>query len=156
MNSIEKLLPVLKKDFPVVAFSAGDSFVWSPTKQLITYTTSQPNNDHGVWALIHEVAHYQLGHNSYGTDFNLLQLETSAWSQAEKTAKNYNITIDPDHIQDCLDTYRDWLHKRAKCPTCSVVSMQRKDKKYQCFNCNTAWSVPKSPLCKIKKEIVTK
>ena len=110
--------------------------------------------EHGVWALLHEIAHAQLEHKKYGTDFSLLKLETQAWSLAKQISIRYNVTIDEDYVQDCLDTYRDWLHKRAKCPTCGVVSLQRKDLIYQCFNCSTNWQVPRSPLCQVSRRIV--
>lgn len=154
MNSVQNMLPKLQKDYPEIVFVSGESFIWSPLKNQITYTTHQINAEHGVWALLHELAHFELGHNKYSTDFELLKIETAAWTKAKKIAKKYGVKINNDHIQDCLDTYRDWLHNRAKCPNCSVISVQRDDLHYQCFNCNSVWSVPKSPLCKIKKQII--
>ncbi len=154
MNNFNTFVTKLTNDYPEVIFSSGDSFIWSPSKNQITYTTQQENEEHAIWALIHEVAHYKLGHKKYKSDFELLKLETAAWSKANEIASIYKIEINQDHIQDCLDTYRDWLHTRAKCPKCGVVSMQRKDLHYQCFNCKTVWSVPKSPLCRIKKELI--
>ena len=154
MLSIQSILPELKKDYPQVSFKAGEAFVWSPSNKQITYTTHQINAEHGAWAILHELAHYELEHTKYSTDFELLKMEAAAWTRAKKIAKKYNVKIDNDHIQDCLDTYRDWLHTKAKCPNCQVISTQRKDLHYQCFNCNAVWTVPKSPLCKIKKQIV--
>ena len=154
MNSIANILPTLKKDFPDITFKNGDSFYWSPRERRITYTTHQDVAEHGVWALLHEVAHASLGHEHYSNDFELLKLETTAWQQAKRLGKQYSIDIDGEHIQDCLDTYRDWLHKRAQCPQCSVVSIQRHDGLYQCFNCKTTWRVPKSPLCRVTRQII--
>lgn len=155
MSSIQNLLPIVSKDFPELNFVNGESFIWSPRTKTISYCTNQQSDDHGVWSLLHEIAHAELGHANYGTDFSLLKIETEAWAKAEVIASKYNIVIDPDHIQDCLDTYRDWLHKRAKCPSCSVVSIQRKDLTYQCFNCTTLWKVPRSPICRIRRQVVT-
>jgi uncharacterized C2H2 Zn-finger protein len=154
MHKFNSFVSVLKQDYPEVNFVAGQSFVWSPAKNQITYAAQPDNEEHAIWALVHELAHYKLGHKKYKSDFELLKLETEAWSKANQLAIDYNQEIDQDHIQDCLDTYRDWLHTRAKCPKCGVVSMQRKDLNYQCFNCKTVWSVPKSPLCRIKKELI--
>ena len=156
MNSIANILPTIKKDFPSITFTNGEAFLWSPNESKITYTTHQDVAEHGVWALLHEVGHAALGHKQYKNDFELLKLESAAWQYAKKLGKKYEISIDSEHIQDCLDTYRDWLHKRAKCPTCSVVSLQRTDRLYQCFNCKTTWSVPKSPLCRVTRRVVTK
>ena len=154
MNQFEEFVSIITKDYPDVKLVPGDSFVWSPSKNQITYATNNENQEHAIWALIHELAHYKLDHKKYKSDLELLRLETQAWSKANELADIYKIEIDQDHIQDCLDTYRDWLHTRAKCPKCGVVSMQRNDLNYQCFNCKSVWSVPKSPLCRIKKELV--
>jgi hypothetical protein len=155
MKQFNDFVAMLTTDYPAVSFVAGDSFVWSPAKNQITFAHNQENQEHATWALIHEVAHYILNHKKYKSDLELLKLESQAWSKANEIAKLYKIEIDQDHIQDCLDTYRDWLHTRAKCPKCGVVSMQRADLNYQCFNCKSVWSVPKSPLCRIKKELVS-
>ena len=155
MNSIANLLPQLHKDFPDITFIPGDSFFWSPKERKITYTTHQDIAEHGVWALLHELSHATLGHEHYDTDYELIKLELTAWQHARRIGKKYNVSIDGEHIQDCLDTYRDWLHKRATCPNCNVVSLQRSDNLYQCFNCKTTWSVPRSPLCRVTRRVIT-
>jgi len=155
MNSISNILPALKKDYPDITFINGESFFWSPREKKITYTTHQDIAEHGVWALLHEVSHAALGHTAYENDFELLKLEAATWQYAKRIGKKYSISIDGEHIQDCLDTYRDWLHTRAKCPACSVVSLQRSDGLYQCFNCKTTWSVPRSPLCRVTRRVIS-
>lgn len=145
MNSINNLLPLIKKDFPDLIFVVGEDFHWSPKDSKVYYSTHQKVAEHGVWALLHEVAHAQLGHQSFNNDFDLLRIESKTWQQAVKLGKKYGVVINKDHIQDCLDTYRDWVHNRSKCPNCKVVSMQRDDQLYQCFNCKTVWKVPNSP-----------
>jgi len=154
MNSVSNLLPTVKKDFPDLKFVAGEDFHWSPKDHIIYYASHQKVANHGVWALLHEIAHAQLDHQSYSNDFDLIKIENKAWQQAAKLANKYGITINKEHIQDCLDTYRDWLHSRAKCPNCHVVSVQRDDKLYQCFNCKTVWRVPTSPTSKINKTVI--
>lgn len=154
MNSIANLLPVLQKDFPQITFMPGETFLWSPQDNKILYTTHQTNVDHGLWALLHELAHATLDHLSYSSDFELLKLESITWQQAKLLGKKYGITINNEHIQDCLDTYRDWLHNRARCPKCSVVSLQRADKLYKCFNCKTVWRVPLSQKSRISRKVV--
>jgi ribosomal protein L37AE/L43A len=146
MNSITNLLPTLQKDFPDIKFEAGENFSWWPRDQKIIYSTHQSVADHGVWSLLHEVAHAILSHNNYTNDFDLLKMENLTWRQARILGKKYGISIDADYVQDCLDSYRDWLHNRAKCPKCGVVSLQRKDGKYQCFNCLTTWRGSQMPL----------
>lgn len=156
MNSIGNLLPRLQQDYPNITFEVGESFFWSPRDNKIYYTTHQTNVDHGVWALMHELAHALLGHVSYENDFELLKLESSTWQYAKVLAKKYCITINNDHVQDCLDTYRDWLYGRSSCPKCGVVSLQNSRNLYRCFNCRTAWQVPSSPRSLISKVIKSK
>ena len=149
--TVHKLLPQLQKDYPSITFVEGEMFVWSPNKQTITYSTVQHDALHDAWALLHEVAHADLRHKHYNNDVGLLMLEVAAWSRAKQIAQDYKVIIDEDHIQDCLDTYRDWLHKRSSCPECTVISLQQKNGDYKCFNCQTQWKVPASPLCRVSR-----
>jgi hypothetical protein len=146
------LLKKLQADYPEFSFIKGANYRWSPNKKRITYTFISDEIDQ--FALLHEVAHASLGHEHFVSDFDLLQLEIAAWKEAQNIAQKYSITIDDEHIQDCLDSYRDWLHSRAKCPHCSVVSLQRPDGLYQCFNCKTTWQVPTSQACRITKSVI--
>lgn len=145
------LLKTLSLAYPGIVFKPGTNFAWSPKLQTITYVIDKANEPTHAYALLHEVAHAKLAHNTFTDDFNLLQLEVAAWEQAKQIGLSVDIPIDEDHVQDCLDTYRDWLHARAQCPTCGVVSLQAKDGSYTCFNCKTGWKVPKSQLCRVRR-----
>jgi hypothetical protein len=146
---MKTLLKKLRHDFPALSFTQGPRFVWSPVTHQVLYKKSvEPDDTTAIWALLHEVGHAVLGHGKYGTDFELVQLESAAWVEAEKLAKRYDHEIDPEHIQDCLDTYRDWLYQRSTCPACTVCSLQTDSKTYTCFNCGTVWRVSKSRLCR--------
>ncbi len=83
-----------------------------------------------MWALLHEAGHAKLNHVTYNSDIELVLLEAIAWNEAETLAKEFNEQIDPDYIQDCLDTYRDWLHQRSTCPRCGIVSFQESINNY--------------------------
>ena len=144
---MKALIKKLQNDFPAITFVASTKFYWSPQDQAVYYDKSK-NNDTATWALIHELCHGILGHKTYKTDFELLKLEVSAWDSAKELANNYKITIDEDHIQDCLDTYRDWLHARSKCPTCGEHGIQGTDSKYECINCHTVWKVSSERFCR--------
>ena len=79
----------------------------------------------------------------------LLKLEVEAWEKAKEVALKLDIKIDPNHIEDCLDTYRDWLYKRSVCPKCSNKSLQQSDfNHYECFNCHMRWRVTTSRFCR--------
>lgn len=134
--------------FPDIGFAQSDSFFWSPRTQTVHYNPIVEDSDRGAWMLIHEISHAKLAHTTYRDDFELLQLEVAAWDEARRISKELNIVIDEDHIQDCIDTYRDWLHKRSTCPTCRTVSLQQSDLTYQCHNCHNSWTVSNSRFCR--------
>jgi hypothetical protein len=112
----------------------------------------------GFWSILHELGHALLDHQSYENDVNLLQKEAEAWEKAVIVAKSYGMTIDQEHIQNCLDTYRDWLHKRSTCPTCSSHGLQQNKALYRCLNCQGAWKVSSARFCRpyrLKKALTT-
>lgn len=144
---MEKLLKELSVVFSSVRFVAGSQCRWSPLDQTITYSADGPEEE-TVWALFHELAHATLDHTTYGVDIELLLMEVAAWEKAKQLAFTYGYNIDEDHIQDCLDTYRDWLDQRSTCPTCGNNSLQQEPEEYRCFNCQTIWHVSASRFCR--------
>lgn len=147
-QSVNNLLSYLSGELPEATFRAGTSFYWSPEKRVISYVRPQLDEQDGVWSLLHEAGHAQLGHKTYASDFELLSLEVEAWNTAKELGLELQIAIDEDHIQDCLDTYRDWLHRRSTCPTCGTVGLQHSPVEYRCHNCTTNWSVTASRFCR--------
>jgi hypothetical protein len=141
---MEKLLTNLRKTLPHVAFEPGEAFFWSPEHSKITYKQGAAEKPQDIWALLHEASHALLGHKNYQLDVELLLMEAAAWRKAREFAGTLGIDISEDHIQDCLDTYRDWLHQRATCPRCSTVSLQVSAREYRCHNCSASWSVSAS------------
>ncbi len=148
---MEDTLDRLRSIVSDVSFVKDKSFYWSPDRNEVHY--SPKNTDEGVWSLLHEVAHAKLGHTQYKSDFELLKLEVAAWEVAKDIAQKVHITINEDHIQDCLDTYRDWLHKRSTCPSCGIVCFQNSPKEYRCHNCYTIWKVTNSRFCRPHRQI---
>lgn len=143
---MEQLVDKLQKLLPDVTFQANNSFHWSPAKQTISFIPE--DGDTNNWALLHEAAHALLEHDNYNSDYELLHLEVAAWDEAKELGRRYKITIDENHIQDCLDTYRDWLHQRSTCPSCGSVSFQSSASEYRCHNCYTVWQVTNSRFCR--------
>ena len=130
----------LQRDYPDLCFTPGKREHWSPRSKTITYNPAQspPSLRSGV---LHELAHAQLGHSTYDSDLELIKLEAEAWELAAKIGKKYGARISHDHIQNCLDTYRDWLHRRSTCPTCRSHGLQQDPGSYRCLNCQAKWSV---------------
>lgn len=142
-----KLLKKIRSDYPNLSFKQGGTFYWSPEDKTVYYTMTDDSSV-ADWSLLHEVSHGILGHTNYRSDFDLIKLEVEAWDYANVLADRYDIKIDQDHVQDCLDTYRDWLHRRSTCPTCGTVSPQKSDAKYVCINCGSEWKVSSSRFCR--------
>lgn len=142
------MLEQLKERFPDVQFVAGKRFCWSPTTHEVVYDERR-TDESATWSLLHETGHALLNHQSYLADFELLRIEMAAWQKARTLAAEFNITIDEDHIQDCLDTYRDWLNRRSICPHCETRALQQDDYvHYRCFNCHATWKVTPSRFCR--------
>lgn len=134
------LISSISADYPDLNFKVGRQEHWSPKTKTITYNPDGPIQKLS-FGLLHELAHYILEHNTYESDFELLKLESEAWRLAANLGKKYGVNIDDDHIQNCLDTYRDWLHRRSTCPKCSIHTLQKDSKHYQCYNCQSTWQV---------------
>lgn len=139
-QTAESFIKGLRLDYPQLVFVAGKREHWSPRTKTITYNPAQGLKDlrSGV---LHELAHARLGHASYESDLELIKLESEAWALAAKIGKKYGVKISQDHIQNCLDTYRDWLHRRSTCPTCAAHGLQQDSGSYQCLNCQAKWAV---------------
>ena len=143
---MEVLVNKLKVDFPGITFVAGEIAHWSASTRNITYESG--DDTRLCWSLLHELGHAIANHESYKTDVSLLQKETEAWTKASEIAPKYGIKIDDGHVQDCLDTYRDWLHKRSTCPECASHGLQQSKALYRCFNCQTTWKVSSARFCR--------
>lgn len=145
---MDELVNTLQERFPDLKFSPGRQFCWSPETAEIIYKPAAKGQK-AIWSLLHETGHALLRHQGYKGDFELLSLEINAWQRARVLAADLGLTINEDHIEDCLDTYRDWLYKRSICPTCSTKSLQQGDfVHYRCFNCHTTWRVTASRFCR--------
>lgn len=166
---MEALISRLKALYPQLRFAAGKSFSWSPETNEIFYPENliagssqrsadskkanrqrlSANGQEPLWALLHETGHALLGHTTYQADYELIRLEVAAWEKAKELAIQLNsyfqepsLEIDEEHVQDCLDTYRDWLYKRSICPECGTKCLQQDDYvHYRCHNCHTTWRV---------------
>lgn len=147
-NTPKTLLTQLRHDYPKLHFVEATQFSWNSAERRILYPAKQLSVKSGEWALLHELGHATLSHTDYTSDFDLLRIECAAWEQAHTLAKTYGITIDDEYVQDCLDSYRDWLHLRSTCPTCYERCLQTNKYTYRCHNCGTVWRVSRSRLCR--------
>ncbi|HSX47711.1 MAG TPA: hypothetical protein VLF63_02965 [Patescibacteria group bacterium] len=145
---MQELIVKLKKKYPEVKFKSGHQFYWSPKTNQVIYKEGS-NNIHDTWSLLHETGHALLNHATYKSDYELINIEVAAWHKAQDLAKQFNLEIDKDHIEDCLDTYRDWVYNRSICPNCTAKSIQQENyHQYRCFNCKTVWRVSTNRFCR--------
>jgi hypothetical protein len=146
------LLSKIQADFSKkYNFKPGNTFVWSSSDETIYYSTDREVAENSVWSLLHEIGHAELGHMRYEDDFELLMMEVAAWKKAKELAAAYHLVIDEHHIEECLDSYRDWLHQRSRCVECRTHSLQTDETTYECYNCGTKWKVPASRMCVVRK-----
>ncbi|QQS17851.1 hypothetical protein IPL68_04260 [Candidatus Saccharibacteria bacterium] len=143
-----QLLLKLRADYPELSFVESGQFAWHAGKKHVSYQKERIEEERGVWAILHELGHALLAHTDYESDIELLQIEVAAWEKAHELAKKYRVRLDQDYVEDCLDSYRDWLHVRATCPTCYGRSLQTDRHTYSCHNCGAIWHVTRSRLCR--------
>lgn len=150
MPSTISLISALRRDFPALHFAKGDTFHWSPDEQTVFYA-----NTTDTASLLHEVAHAALGHGDYTYDIELIKMERAAWDYVVTAlGPTYLVTIDGEQIEAMMDTYRDWLHDRSRCPSCEATGMQTEAKCYTCLACNSSWRVNEARACALRRYIL--
>ena len=146
---LDNLIINLGKEFPDVQFIRSDTFKWDPDETAIYYSAKAKNS---LWSLLHEVGHMVLGHQTYKSDFSLLKMEAQAWHKAKEIALKHKIKIDPEHIEKCLDSYRDWLYSRSNCRECMQAGMEISTGLYKCINCHFRWKVTPERFCRVYRK----
>ena len=127
----EAFLDKLKQDYPDLRFRAGRKFAFRPPRTVILGS----NEPHAKLLALHEVSHAVCKHKDFKMDVERLKMENEAWERARELADYYEIEVDENLIQDELDTYRDWLHKKSRCPVCGLTRFQTPDTIYHCPQC---------------------
>jgi len=153
MRSMSSLIHKLKTTHSDISFVESEQFSWSPTAQTVFYN---PEQAHAPVLLLHELSHALLGHNEYRRDIELIAMETAAWESAVEQATTFNVRVNDDVIQDHLDTYREWLHARSTCPSCSANGYQVEAFRYECPACAHSWRVNEARLCALRRYTAAK
>lgn len=149
MHSTVSLLADIQVDFPLFTFSESDCFRWSPDTQTLHFDRNSPDL---VPYVLHELGHALLSHTAYHRDIDLIKIERDAWDYArEHLASKYNITISDELVQENLDTYREWLHSRSSCPSCSMTGLQTARGHYSCFACGGRWKSNEARSCALRR-----
>lgn len=131
MNAV--LLQRLKTDYPSFVFKSGKKFAFKYPKT-ITIGPAEPFDD---LLLLHEVSHAILKHQDYNEDLERIKMESAAWEKSKELANKYGLEMNEELVQDELDSYRDWLHKKSRCPICGLTRYQTTDRQYHCPRCES-------------------
>lgn len=129
----QKLVDKLRADYPDLIFKTGKKFAFRYPRT-ISIGSSESFDE---MLLLHEVSHALLGHQDYTQDLERVKMENAAWEKAKELALHYKVEIDEGLIQDELDTYRNWLHQKSRCPDCGLTRFQTPDRQYHCPRCES-------------------
>lgn len=145
------LLSQLELLYPAIDFTEGDSFAYSYGDNRVMYPGSRSHFLQFSYSLLHELGHAEALHNNFKNDLELINLERDAWDIAVRIGHKIGIAIDTNHIEKCMDTYRDWLYARSLCPNCHQCGLQSGSREYSCPFCQNRWTVSESRLCKVSR-----
>ena len=124
-----ELVDRLKADYPEFLFKSGKKYMFRPPRTIFM----GPEDD--SLSLLHELGHALLKHRNFDTDAKRLKMEREAWEKARELAAQYSVPFDEDLMENELDSYRDWLDHKSRCPNCKLTRYQTPDGVYHCPKC---------------------
>ena len=125
-------LQKVTSDFLDIRFVSGRKFSFRPPNTVVI----GPSEIHDSLLLLHEIGHFLVGKYDYTTEVGRLRIEVAAWEEAKKLADRYGVDHDEDVVQGELDSYRDWLHQKSRCPKCGLTRFQTPDGIFHCPKCD--------------------
>lgn len=128
----QTLIKKIVQDYPEVTFRVGSRFAFRPPHSVIL----GPYEPNYLLLFLHELGHFLTQHYNFSTDIERLKIEREAWDHAKKICTKYKIPYDEDFAETQLDSYRDWLHTKSKCPKCGLTRYQTKNGQYHCPHCD--------------------
>ena len=118
-------------DYPQFRFIFGKKFAFRPPRTIVI----GPFQSNAELLMLHELGHAVSSHIDFNTDARRLKMEVEAWEKAKNLALKYQMDFD-DELMECeLDTYRNWLHQKSRCPKCGLTRFQTPDSRYHCPRC---------------------
>ena len=124
-------LDKIRRDYPDLKFVTGRKFAFRPPKTVVV----GPEEPDDSLLLLHELGHAILKHREFGTNVMRLKMERAAWEKARELANAYGVIFDDDKVERELDTYREWLDKKSRCPKCGLTRYETPDGEYHCPKC---------------------
>ena len=128
----QELVGRLKRDFPKVRFVTGRRFEFRPPRTVVI----GPDEVHAEMLLLHELGHALTERYTFETEVERIRIEAEAWEKARQLATQYGVLFDEETAQDELDTYRDWLHQKSRCPKCGLTRFQVAGGGFYCPRCD--------------------
>ena len=127
----------VKSDYPRLRFVSGKRFAFRPQRTVvIPRDLDRSGSGSDSLLLLHEVGHALIQQWNFDTEIERLKIEVLAWEKAKELAAIYGIRIDENLIQEELDTYRDFLHQKSRCPLCGLTRFQTPDGVFRCPKCD--------------------
>ena len=126
-----ELLEKLRADFPELYFKRGRKFAFRPPRTIVV-GPEEPNDS---LLILHELGHALCKHRDFKTDARRLKMEREAWEKARELCGLYEVVYDEGVVENELDTYREWLDKKSRCPSCGLTRFQSPDGAYHCPRC---------------------
>lgn len=158
VQRFSELLEIVRHDFRELRFVTGVKFAFRPRKTIVvpefpqelqktrsedTKACSEIEQKIYSLRLLHELGHATLGHCNFATDVERLRMERAAWEKAREYCGLYGVEYDENFIESELDSYRDWLHQRSKCPKCGQTRYQLQTGRYVCPFCRELTKIPR-------------
>ncbi len=130
-GEVARLVARAREDFPDLRFVSGHKFAFRPPRTIVIGAEEECSS----LLLLHELGHAASGHREFKTDVARLKMEAEAWTAARGLAERYGVEWDEEVAQTELDSYRDWLHRKSRCPKCGLTRYQTPDGEYHCPQC---------------------
>ncbi|MBR2709432.1 hypothetical protein IKE98_03860 [Candidatus Saccharibacteria bacterium] len=128
----KSILERLEEDHPDLKFVAGKKFAFRPPRTIVF----EAGSDSFDLLLLHEVGHALSGHKTFGMNIERLKMEVEAWEKARELADAYAVPFDKDVAEGELDTYRNWVHQKSRCPKCGLTRFEAPGGEYRCPQCD--------------------
>ena len=132
-------------------FLPAGYFSYDAADDIINYDPIRLKHPTGKVSLLHEISHCELGHFYYRYDMELLMMEIAAWHHTKKLANEHCIELDAAYVQECIESYDNWVSKRGCCPECDNFCLESHENQFSCFVCGTRWSVSSQPQKRIQR-----
>ncbi len=118
-------------DYPDVRIVTGRKFAFRPPRTIMV-GEEEPSE----LLMMHELGHYLCGHVDFAIDADRLRKEREAWEKAREVCDSYGVEYVEEVVERELDTYRNWLDKKSRCPKCGLTRFQTPDRIYHCPKCD--------------------